>query len=419
MNVLIKSATIIDPKSDFNNKTQDILVEKGIITKIGNRISNPKNFKEIRLPNLHVSPSWFDSSVSFGEPGFEDRETIANGLKTAALSGFGSVVVNPNTHPVVSTSSDVAFLKSKASDHLVDLLPMGALTEDGKGKSLAELYDMKNAGAVAFGDYQQAQDHANLMKIALQYASTFDSMVCSFPQDNSLAGQGVMNEHVASTKLGLKGNPNIAEDLQITRDLYLLEYTNGKLHIPTISTKGAVDLIRKAKAQKLDVSCSVAVHNLVHEDETVNTFDTNFKVLPPLRTKDDIKALHSGLKDGTIDMVTSDHNPLDIELKKREFDHASFGTIGLESAFGALNAVLPTKSVIKFLTRGKSRFEVNESRIDIGQSIDATLFDPDIKYTFNKSDIISKSKNSLFIGHELKGRAYGIVRKNDLLLNTN
>ena len=418
MNVLIKSATIIDPKSDFNNKTQDILVEKGIITKIGNRISNPKNFKEIRLPNLHVSPSWFDSSVSFGEPGFEDRETISNGLKTAALSGFGSVVVNPNTFPVVSTSSDVAFLKTKASNKIVDLLPMGSLTEDGKGESLAELYDMKNAGAVAFGDYQKAQVHANLMKIALQYASTFDGMVCSFPQDNSLAGQGVMNENVASTKLGLKGNPSIAEEVQITRDLYLLEYTNGKLHIPTISTKGAVDLIRQAKAKKLDVSCSVAIHNLVYEDEAVSTFDTNFKVLPPLRTKEDIDALIAGLKDGTIDMVTSDHNPLDIELKKREFDHASFGTIGLESAFGALNSILPMKSVIKFLTRGKSRFGVDETAINVGESIDITLFDPTAKYTFNKSDIISKSKNSLFLGKILKGKSYGVIRKNDQLLNT-
>ena len=200
--------------------------------------------------------------------------------------------------------------------------------------------------------------------------------------------------------------------------MYLLEYTNGKLHIPTISTKGAVDLIRQAKAKKLDVSCSVAIHNLVYEDEAVSTFDTNFKVLPPLRTKEDIDALIAGLKDGTIDMVTSDHNPLDIELKKREFDHASFGTIGLESAFGALNSILPMKSVIKFLTRGKSRFGVDETAINLGESIDITLFDPTAKYTFNKSDIISKSKNSLFLGKLIKGKSYGVIRKNDQLLNT-
>ena len=416
MNVLIKSATIIDSKSDFNNKTQDILVKKGVITKIATRISNPNNYKEIKLDHLHISQGWFDSSVSFGEPGYEERETIANGLKTAAQSGFTAVALNANTNPVLSTHTDIAFIKAKAVDHAVELLPIGVLTKASEGQALAELYDMKNAGAVAFGDYQKPIENANLMKVALQYASTFDGLVCAFPQDNSIAGNGVMNENISSTKLGLKGIPALAEELQVARDLFLLEYTGGKLHIPTISTKGSVDLIRKAKAKKLDVSCSVAVHNLIYTDDSLSTFDTNFKVMPPLRTQDDIEALVGGLKDGTIDMVTSDHNPLDIEHKKIEFDFASYGTVGLESLFGALNTVVSTKLAVKFLTRGKQRFGLSESSINIGNTLNVTLFNPNIKYTFSSESLVSKSKNIIFDNATLQGKAYGIISNNKILI---
>ena len=316
MNVLIKSAPIIDAKSDYHNKTQDILVEKGVIVNIANSIKNPKNYREIKLDNLHISQGWFDSSVCFGEPGFEERETIANGLKVAAKSGFTAVAINANTNPVIDSNSDISFLKNKAEGNAVSLLPIGALTKESKGNELAELFDMKTAGAVAFGDYKKAQSNPNLMKIALQYASTFKGLVCSYPQENAIALNGVMNEHITSTSIGLKGIPALAEELQIVRDLFLLEYTEGKLHIPTISTAKSVELIREAKKKKLDVTCSVAIHNLVFTDESLTSFDTNYKVSPPLRTQNDADALIVGLKDGTIDMVTSDHNPLDIELKK-------------------------------------------------------------------------------------------------------
>ena len=183
MNVLIKSATIVDPKSDFHNQTLDILIEKGRITQIAKQIKNQKNYKEIELDNLHISQGWFDSSVSFGEPGYEERETIANGLKTAALSGFTAVTVNSNTNPVIDSYADISFLKGKASGNAVNLYPIGALTKDGKGEDLAELFDMKNAGAIAFYDYQKPISNPNLMKLALQYASNFDGLVCSFPQE--------------------------------------------------------------------------------------------------------------------------------------------------------------------------------------------------------------------------------------------
>lgn len=417
MNVLIKSAIIIDPKSDFHNKKVDILIEKGIISNIANRIKNTNNYKEITLENLHVSQGWFDSSVSFGEPGYEERETIANGLNTAARSGFTDVAVNANTNPVICTNTDVAFLKSKAEKHTVDLHPIGALTQQSNGKHLAELYDMHNAGAVAFGDYQKPISNPNLMKIALQYASNFGGLVCSFPQDQTISGQGVMNEHITSTTLGLKGIPNLAEELQIARDLFILEYTDGTLHIPTISTAKSVELIRDAKNKKLNVSCSVTIHNLIFTDENLNDFDTSFKVSPPLRTQNDIDALISGLKDGTIDMVTSDHNPLNIELKKVEFDFATFGTIGLESAFGALNSIFTLKKTIDLLTKGKERFGIETFLIDIGNKLNITLFNPDDTSVFSIKDICSKSKNSMFLDTALQGRVYGIYNNNKEILN--
>ena len=417
MNALVKSATIVDPKSDFHNKTVDILIEKGVITNISKRISNPKNYKEIKLDNLHVSQGWFDSSVSFGEPGFEERETIENGLKTAAYSGFTSVAVNSNTNPVIDSNADISFLKSKAEKHATSLYPIGALTRHGQGKDLAELFDMKNAGAVAFYDYQHPVENPNLMKLALQYASNFDGLVCSFPQESRISGLGVMNENVTSTSLGLKGNPALAEELQVARDLFLLEYTEGKLHIPTISTAKSVALIKAAKQKKLDVTCSVALHNLIFTDKELTTFNTNFKVLPPLRSQSDIDALIEGLKDGTIDMVTSDHNPIDIEDKKIEFDYAKYGTIGLESAFGALNSVFTIKKAVELLTKGKERFGIESFPIVVGNKANLSLFNPNENYVFSREHILSRSKNSIFDNKELKGMAYGIIANNKIILS--
>ncbi len=416
MNILLKSATIIDTKSEFNNTTQDVLIENGIITKIGNGLNNPKNYQEVTFENLHISQGWFDSSVCFGEPGYEDRETIQNGLKTAALSGFTTVAVNANTNPVIDCNANISFIKSKANNSAVSLLPFGALTVSSKGEDLAELYDMHTAGAVAFYDYKTPITNPNLLKIALQYASNFGGLVCSFPQENKIAGHGVMNENVTSTTLGLKGIPALAEHMQIARDLFLLEYTNSKLHIPTISTAKSVALIRKAKQKKLDVTCSIPIHNLYFTDSALTHFDTQFKVLPPLRTQKDIDALIEGVKDGTIDMVTSDHNPLDIEHKKIEFDYAAYGTIGLESAFGALQSMFTTKKAIAILTKGKVRFGIKQHPINVGEKADITLFNPTKKYNFGAPNIISKSKNAIFENEALKGIVYGIIANNSLAL---
>ncbi len=417
MNVLIKSAIIIDETSKHHLKKRDVLIENGVITKIAIFIKNEKNVREISLPNLHISQGWFDSSVSFGEPGFEERETITNGLKVAAKSGFTHVAVNTNTNPVTDNKSTIKYLKSEASGNSVSLYPIGALTSKCDGENLAELYDMKNQGAVSFYDYKLPVKNPNLLKIALQYTQTFDGLVQSFPFEKAIAQKGMVNEETNSTLLGLKGIPALAEELQITRDLYILEYTGGKLHIPTISTKKSVSLLKEAKKKGLKVTCSVAVNNLILTDDVLETFDTNFKLMPPLRTNKDIKALLKGLEDGTIDGVTSDHNPIDIEHKKVEFDHAFYGSIGLESCFGALNSVMNTEETVKKLTQLKEAFTIPQYTIKEENKADITLFNPTQEWTLSEENISSTSKNAALLGCELKGKAYGIIANNKLILN--
>ena len=417
MNSLIKSATIIDKKSDFHNSKVDILIENNIITNIGKNLKNPKNYKEISFNNLHVSKGWFDYSVCFGEPGYEERETILNGITVAAKSGFTSVGLQPNTCPIIEKNTEIEYINSITKNKIVNVFPIGALTKKSNGDELSEILDMKESGAIAFGDYKRPITNPNILKLALEYTSLSNSPVFSYPEDKNISNEGVMNEGLISTSLGLRGIPSIAEEINIARDLSILEYTMGYLHIPTISSARSVELIREAKSKKLNVSCSVAVHNLFFSDEMVQNFDTNFKVNPPLRTSEDINAIINGLKDGTIDMITSDHNPLNIELKNLEFDNANFGTIGLESAFGALNSVFPIKTTINLLTKGKNLFNIVDDSIQIGNVADLTLFNPLSEYIFKEENVLSKSKNSIFLGSKLKGKVYGVINNGLIELN--
>ena len=417
MNILLKSARIINAlNKDLHLKKRDILVKNGIIEKIAAKINVPKATKVVDLKNLHVSLGWFDSSVSFGEPGYEERETISNGLTTAAKSGFTDVILNPNTVPVADSSSDIVFLKNASLGYATNLYPLGTLTANAKGEDLAELYDMGNAGAVGYYDFKSPITNSNLLKIALQYVQNFDGLVYSQPMDTKIAGKGMVNEGTVSTKLGLKGIPALAEELQIVRDLFILEYTGGKLHIPTISTANSVKLIADAKKKGLDVSCSVAIHNLYFTDEVLEEFDSTYKVMPPLRTKKDAKALIKGLTDGIIDFVTTDHIPLNVELKRVEFDNASYGSIGLESAFGLLNQIFDVGQTITFLTKGKERYNLESNNLVEGHRACLTLFNPDGDYIFEKENIFSASKNSMAMGQTLKGKVYGILNNNQLVL---
>lgn len=416
MNVLLKSVTIVDSNSKYHLKKRDMLIEKGIISKIAATITPQNKVKEIKLPNLHISKGWFDSSVSFGEPGFEERETIDNGIKTAALSGFTEVALNTNTNPVPDNKGAIRFLSSTQNNYAVNIYPNGTLTQGANGKDLAELFDMHNEGAISFYDYKSPIANPNLLKIALQYTQNFNGLVQSFPFEKAIATKGMVHEHINSTLLGLKGIPSLAESLQVARDLYILEYAGGKLHIPTISTADSITLIKKAKKKGLRVTCSVSINNLVLTDDVLESFDTNYKLMPPLRTKEDTKALIKGLKDGTIDMVTSDHNPMDIESKKVEFDHAAFGSIGLESCFGALLKATDLETAIYSLTQ-QSVFNISENNIQEGETANITLFNPSLEWKFTETAIHATSKNAALLGKSLKGKAYGIFNNNQLVLN--
>ena len=328
MSILIKSAIIVDSKSNFNFKKKDILIKNGVIVDIADSINN-KSENKIQYENLHVSRGWMDTSVSFGEPGYEERENISNGLLTAASSGFTSILLNPDCYPLVDNHSSVEFLRKKSLNTTTNIYPIANLTNNSNGSDLASLYDMKLAGAVGFGDYKKSIVDSSILKIALEYTKTFGGRVISFCQDEFLSKKGVINESIVSTKLGLKGIPNISESISLYRDIEILNYSGGKIHIPYITTSKGVDLIREAKKNNLDITASVSLAHITFSEKDIPEFDTNYKLIPPLRSDSDLNSLKEGLIDGTIDYLTSMHEPFDVDNKKIVFDNASSGSIGL------------------------------------------------------------------------------------------
>ena len=418
MSILIKSAKIIDASSKFNGKTQDILIINGKIQEINNEI-NSKAKKIISFKDLHVSRGWLDTSVCFGEPGLEEREDLINGAQTASFSGFTDIVLNPETEPYLDTKADISYIKSNSEDFVTKIHPLGCLTKEAKSKKLADLFEMFESGAVGFYDFKRPITNSNLIKIALQYVQNFNGLVISFPYEKSLCPNGQMHEGQISTNYGLKGIPTISEEIMLKRDLKILEYTGGKIHIPCISTEESVKLIKEAKKNKLNITCSVSINNLFFNDDKLKDFDTRFKVLPPIRSEEHRKALIKGLKDGIIDFVTSDHTPIDIDKKKTDFENSLFGSTGLESLYGALNSLFDLNTTIDILTRRKDTFGIEKNSINEGQTACLSLFNPNIEYEFLKENIISKSKNSCFIGSKLKGKALGIISNNSIKLIEN
>lgn len=421
MNILIKQARIIDPGSAHNGKTADILIENGIITSIRSKITTDKNVKTIEAENLHASAGWMDMQVNFCDPGYEHKEDLETGIRAAAAGGFTAVAITSSTNPPIHSKAQVQYIRNNTENGLVDVYPIAAATVNREGKELSEMYDMQQAGAIAFSDDKNTISNAGILMRALLYSKNFNALVMTHCDDKSISQDGQMNEGETSTTLGLKGIPALAEELMISRNIFLAEYTAAPLHISNVSTRASVQLIREAKAKGLKITASVNAYNIALDDTLLAGFDSNYKLNPPLRAKADLEALRKGLSDGTIDTITSDHRPQDIESKDVEFDHASNGMIGLESAFGLLNTNkgrLRLETIIEALSvNPRTVLKLKPVTIKEGEAANITLFDPEQEWIFEKKHIQSKSSNTPLTGSKFKGKVIGIINRKQLSLN--
>lgn len=422
MKILIQAATIYQKGSVYNGQTKDILIEDGIIRQIADHITDP-TASLITGKQLGVSLGWFDMRVHAKEPGYEHKESLSSLERAALAGGFSAVALLPNTKPTVQTKEGVHYLKR--AGEAISLHPMAAVTLKCEGKDFTEMIDLHHAGAVAFTDGEYSLQNPDILLKSLQYLTQFGGLLVNRPEDTQLTHFGQMHEGHVSTLIGMKGMPEMAEELMIIRDLRLLEYVldtpfatietdKPLLHFACISTAVGVALIRAAKAKGLPVSCDVAVHQLCFTEDDLLGFDTNFKVNPPFRTASDVEALWVGLADGTIDAIVSDHHPQDEESKKLEFDMAEFGVIGLETLFAALhtyNVGLPLDELLAKITlapRHILRLAVPE--LKEGAKANLTVFDLDCTWEYQAKNIVSDAKNSPFIGKQLKGKPVAVVR---------
>ena len=419
MNVFLRAATIFCPTSEYHLQQHNILIEQGIITYIGT--DEKQADTTIEAAHLCVSAGWVDMNALSGEPGLEHKEDLQSIALAAAAGGFTEVLCLPNVDPVVQTKGAVSYIRNRATHLPVTLHPAAAVTIDAAGKELTEMIDLKHAGAVAFTDGIHPIHGAEVMVKALQYLQLFDGLLINRPENTRLTAFGQVHEGVGSTQLGLKGLPALAEETIVARDLQLLAYTGGKLHFSLVSTKGAIESIRKAKAEGLQVTCDMASYQVAFTDETMEPFDTNYKVNPPFRSAADAEAIKQGLADGTIDALVSGHQPHDTESKKLEFDLAEFGIINLETAFAVANTTLtdevPLETIVEKLTTApRNILQLPQPQIAQGQTANLTIFDPTQPWTFEESTARSKGVNSPFFGKQLTGKVIGIVHKGELIL---
>ena len=421
--ILIKKATIIDPNSAHNNTIKDVLIENGIITSIGNKIT-PKNKKTkcIEQDNLHLCPGLMDFSVDFGEPGNEQKETLDSGCKAAIAGGFTAVGLQPTSEPPRDNKSAIHFCINSVMNNGINIIPYGALSKGLEGKQLAEMYDMYTAGALAFTDYLNPVEHGGLLSRGLLYAKNFNGMVISFPHDKSISPKGMMHEGKTSTILGVEAIPSLCEELFVKRDIEINKYNNGRLHFNIISTKKSIQSIADAKKDKQQVSCGTSIHHLLFDDEMLDGFNKDFKHLPPLRTKEDRNSLLKAVKNGSIDVITSYHQPNEKEISEVEFAIAPFGSIGTQLAFPLalthLVDFIGLEGIVKCMSiNPRSILQTEIPIIKENHSANITIFNPTKKWTFNKSDNLSLSENTPFFGTELKGAVIGTVLNENYNLN--
>jgi dihydroorotase len=425
MTVLIKNGTVIDPANNIN-AAKDILIIKGIIESI----EPPGKLDTVNLNNPQiidakgciVCPGLIDMHVHFREPGFEYKETIESGCQSAAAGGFTSVAVMPNTNPVNDNRSVTELILSLAkSKGGIKVHPIGAITQGLAGKRLSEMADLRDAGAIAFSDDGCPVMNSELMRRAFEYSKMFNLPLIQHSEMLDLTEGGCMNEGAVSTELGLKGMPTEAEDIMVYRDIALLEKTGGRLHVAHISSGNSVDLVRHAKAKGLTVTCEVAPHHFTLTDEAVRGYDTNTKMSPPLRSNKDIEKIKEGLKDGTIDIIATDHAPHDITDKQVEYQNACFGIVGLETALPLSlklvdEKILSMSDAIRKLTATPAQiFNLDAGNLSIGKEADVLIFNPDIKYSIDVSKFHSKSKNSPFDGWKVKGKVFHTLARGKIV----
>ncbi|CAI2718311.1 dihydroorotase [Nitrospina watsonii] len=414
MKLLIKNGRVIDPANQRDGQF-DVLVEKGRILKVAPQgklaPAETEGAKEIDATGCVVTPGFLDMHVHFREPGFEYKETIQTGCESAAAGGFTTVAMMPNTNPVNDTRSVTEFMISQARAHaVINALPIAAITQGLKGEALTDMGDLKDAGAVALSDDGRPVMSNQLMRRAFEYSRMFDLMLIQHSEILDLTKGGCMHEGSISTELGLGGMPHEAEDIMVYRDIALLEKTGGRLHVAHISSGNAVELVRRAKQQGLPVTTEVAPHHFMLTDAAVRGYDTNTKMSPPLRSDRDIELIKEGLRDGTIDMIATDHAPHDVVDKQLEYSHACFGVVGLETALPLSlklvdeNILTLPQMVEKLTSRPAEVFRLDKGTLKEGRDADITIFDPQAEYTVDVMKFKSKSKNSPFHGWQVKGK---------------
>lgn len=413
MNLLVKNVTIADPQSKFNSQQCDVRVENGKIMNIG-KLTADKNETIFDAHGAFLTPGFFDLNCVAGDPGFETKEDIETLTQTAKAGGFTGLALLPQTSPVVQSKSQVEYIINRAKNNLVEVLPVGAISQNREAKELAELFDMQQAGAVAFSDGDKALQDDGFMSRALQYAKGFNALLMVYPENKSIAGKSQINESKNSVLLGMKGLPALAEEMHIARDIFLASYNETKIHISNISTAGAVALIRKAKKDGVQVSCDVTAHHLVFTEELLSDFDSNYKVKPPLRGKSDVKALIAGLKDGTIDAITSQHRPEEIEFKNVEFEIAHYGIIALQTVLPLLfKAGLDITLIAeKLAINPRILLNLTVPVIEEGAAANFTVVNTDEKWLYNSASNHSKSANSPLLGTELTGKVKLVYNNN-------
>ncbi len=423
MHVLIRQAKVYDPQSAFHNQVVDIFIENGIISDIGRYTGTPADtVTVIEGKDLRVSPGWVDVFADYREPGFEYKETIATGLAAAAAGGFARVLITPNTYPVLDQKSTIQYVQQRARGHVTTLHPMGAISRQTEGKDLAEMLDMHTFGAIAFTDGWKPVQSSGLMLKALEYVKAFDGTIVQLPADAPLSSGGLMHEGIVSTRLGMPGIPDLAETLMIHRDLELLRYTNSKIHFTGISAAGSVAMIRAAKAEGLQVTCSVTPYHLALTDELLTGYSSMYKVMPPLRTETDRQALIQGVKDGTIDCITSHHRPQEWDAKAKEFEYASDGMniqqIAGALAWDAVREQIPAERLLDALAIAPRKiFGLEKNTLQQGAQAEMTIFTLAGTTSLLPENNHSLSRNNPFEGKTLAGKVVAVI--NNSFVHTN